>query len=196
MKNATSRFYNWFSFVYPLVAFFFKPQKRRLFKEVNAMPAGKLLEIGIGNGSHLAAYKKHAITGIDTSTKMLEMAAKKNIYSAELLLMDGQELKFKDNSFDYIILSHIIAVVPQPEKILQEAYRVLKPNGTLFLLNHFTPNNMLKYMDIGFSPFSKYFHFSSIIYSEKLITLRKFTLLKEIKFRPLSYFKLLIFSKP
>ncbi|WP_394750957.1 class I SAM-dependent methyltransferase [Spongiimicrobium salis] len=195
-KNATSRFYNWFSSLYPLVAFFFKPQKKRLFNEINVEAPGKLLEIGIGNGSHLKAYQNHLVTGIDTSPGMLRIAHKKNKYSANLYLMKGEELKFKDNSFDYVVLSHVIAVVPDPEKILEEAYRVLKPNGKLFLLNHFTPNTILKYVDICFHPFSKFFHFKSIFYSEKLITLRQFILLNEIKFRPLSYFKLLIFSKP
>lgn len=195
MNNSTGLFYNWFSFIYPVVALCFKPQKHRLFKEVNSAVSGDLLEIGIGNGSNLSSYKNHTVTGIDISTRMLKIAAKKKATSTRLLQMNGEQLQFGDCSFDYIVLSHVIAVSPCPEKILEECLRVLKPGGIVYILNHFTPNNGLKYVDRAFRPFSKYFHFTSEFYSENLVTLQKFTLLNEIKFRPLSYFKLLIFTK-
>jgi len=73
--------------------------------------------------------------------------------------MNGESLSFNAHSFDYIILSHIISVVDNPEKLLEETYRVLKPDGKIFILNHFTPNNWLKYVDRSFNSVSKYFHF-------------------------------------
>ena len=194
MKN-TKKFYNTFSHLYPLVDIFLKPQKRKLFQEINNLPSGYLLEIGIGNGSHLSSYNTHKIIGIDTSSKMLDSARKQKIKNVELIQMDGENLSFQDDTFDYIILSHVLAVVENPEKLLEESYRVLKSGGKIFILNHFTPNNWLKYIDKSFNYFSKIFFFRSFFQKDKLLTLNKFSSLKEISFGKLSYFKLLIYVK-
>jgi len=174
---------------------FLKPQKRVLFKEINKLPFGKILEIGIGNGSHFDLYKTHKITGIDTSPKMLDIAKKRKKENIELLQMNGENLLFHNQTFDYVILSHTIAVVENPEKLLKETYRVLKPKGKIFILNHFTPKNWLRHIDKSFHIFSRMLHFKSVFHIHSLATLKKFTLIKEINFGRLSYFKLLIYKK-
>lgn len=195
MNNQTNQFYNKFSVFYPLVDMFLKPQKRELFREVNQLPAGYLLDIGVGNGKHLKHYKTHKIIGIDTSSNMLKIAQKQKRRHAELFQMNGERLSFKDQMFDYIILSHVIAVVDNPDQLLAEVHRVLKPGGKIFLLNHFTPNNWLRYIDHAFGSVSKIFHFESVFYIHNLTNIKNFALLKEIDLRPFSYFKLLIYGK-
>ena len=195
MSKQTENFYNNFSVFYPLVDFFLKPQKNKLFHEINQLPYGKLLEIGVGNGNHFKQYTTHKITGIDSSLKMLETAAKQKSDNIELLQMDGEKLLFQDQSIDYVILSHVIAVVDNPEKLLEEVYRVLKPGGKIFILNHFTPENWLRHVDHLFQKFSKLFHFRSVFYINSLATIQKFRLLQEFRFGQYSYFKLLIYSK-
>ena len=195
MSKQTDKFYNRFSVFYPLVDLFLKPQKRKLFQEINKLPFGHVLEIGVGNGKHLHLYKTHKVTGIDTSLQMLEVARKQNNNNIELLQMNGESLSFPDQAFDYVILSHVIAVVDNPEKLLEETYRVLKPGGKIFILNHFTPNNWLRHIDNSFQIVSKILHFNSVFYINKLIAIKKFTLVKEISFGRLSYFKLLIYGK-
>jgi phosphatidylethanolamine/phosphatidyl-N-methylethanolamine N-methyltransferase len=195
VSKQTDNFYNRFSFFYPLVDLFLKSQKRKLFREINNLPPGQLLEIGVGNGQHLQLCKTHKITGIDTSSRMLEIAGKYKRENIELLQMNGESLLFQDETFDYVVLSHVIAVVDNPERVLEETYRVLKTNGKVFILNHFTPTNWLRYIDNSFRVVSKIFHFRSIFYIDSLYTIKKFTLLKEIRVGRLSYFKLLIYSK-
>jgi phosphatidylethanolamine/phosphatidyl-N-methylethanolamine N-methyltransferase len=195
VSKQTANFYNKFSVFYPIVDLFLKPQKRELFQQINILPFGRLLEIGVGNGTHLHFYKTHDITGIDTSSTMLEVARKQKINNIKLIQMNGESLLFEDQSFDYVVLSHTIAVVDNPEKLLEESYRILKPKGKIFILNHFTPNNWLKYIDYSFSFFSKIFHFKSVFYIESLSTLQKFKLVKEMSLGKFSYFKLLIYSK-
>lgn len=174
---------------------FLNPQKETLFQEINSFPFGHLLEIGIGNGTHLHLYKKHKTIGIDTSSSMLEIARKQKSIHVELVQMNGENLLFQDAVFDYVVLSHVIAVVGNPEKMLEEIYRVLKPGGTIFILNHFTPKNWLRHVDKAFSLVSKIFHFNSLFDINSLTAIKKFTLLKEIKFGRFSYFKLLIYNK-
>ena len=174
---------------------FLKPQKRTLFQEINNLPYGQLLEIGVGNGHHLHLYKTHKITGIDTSLRMLAMARKQKSRRTELLHMNGEELLFGDRTFDYVVLSHVIAVVDNPEKLLEEIGRVLRPGGKIFILNHFTPGNWLRYIDYSLQLVSRAAHFKSVFFISRLAALKKFTLLKEISFGRHGYFKLLIYSK-
>lgn len=195
MGKRTDNFYNEFSFFYPLVDIFLKPQKRQLFREINGLPSGELLEIGVGNGKYLKFYKTHKITGIDTSSSMLEKARKQKREDMEILQMNGESLLFNDQTFDYVILSHVIAVVDNPERLLSETYRVLKPNGKVFILNHFTPRNWLKHVDLTFDIIAKMFHFRSVFYIDSLSAIKKFRLINETSFGRFSYFKLLIYGK-
>ena len=196
MNKRTACFYNQFSIFYPLVDVILKPQKKILFKEVNNLPDGKLLEIGVGNGAHFWQYKKHEVTGIDTSAAMLETARKNSLpNTVRLMEMDGEALSFEELTFDYVVLSHVIAVVDDPERLLQEVHRVLKPQGYVLILNHFTPQNWIRYIDSGFGIIAKYLHFKSVFHLRHLRALNRFTLNKEITIGVASYFKLMIYRK-
>lgn len=195
MSKQTDDFYACFSFFYPLVDVFLRPQKRVLFREVNRVPPGKLLDIGVGNGRHLHEYKAHQVTGIDTSATMLAIAGKHKCGNVVLLQMNGESLYFRDGTFDYVILSHVIAVVDEPDKLLEEVFRVLKPDGKIFILNHFTPANCLRHLDRSFRFVSKVFHFKSFFHINSLEAIKKFNLVREVRLGPLAYFKLLIYSK-
>jgi len=52
--------------------------------------------------------------------------------------MDALNLKFPDNSFDYVMAFHVVTVVPDPVRMIAEAKRVCKPSGRIVVLNHFT----------------------------------------------------------
>lgn len=177
-----------------MVDWFLQPQKERLFHEINLLPKGNLLEIGIGNGSHLAKYQNHQITGIDTSKGMLNIAEKRKKQGTKLLLMSGESLDFENAQFDYVVLSHVLAVVDDPDKVLEECSLVLKPNGKLFILNHFTPNNALKYVDYMFNYFSKFLYFKSSFHLSQFSKLNEFELEKDINF-VFSYIKLIVYRK-
>ncbi|MBC7865444.1 MAG: class I SAM-dependent methyltransferase [Bacteroidia bacterium] len=189
-------FYNRFIFLYPLVDVFLSPQKRKLVKTINQLPAGNVLEIGIGTGSHIAHYKKHSVTGIDVSDRSIEKAkCRKANTETKLLVMDGELLLFTDSTFDVVVICHVIAVTNDPEKMLRESLRVLKNGGMLFILNHETPDNFLKYMDKFFSLFSRLLRFSSVFKLNQLKELRSFEVFREEKTGFADYFKLLTLKK-
>lgn len=194
--NTLTNFYNRFAIFYPLVDIFLKPQKKRFFNEINLLPYGNLLEIGVGNGSHFSFYKNHKITGIEISSAMLHVAKKKSGNSITLFQMDGENLTFEPASFDYVVLSHVIAVAHDPEKLFQQCYKVLKPGGKLLILNHFTPNNWLKYLDKTFNLCARLFQLKSLFYITDIRSVELYEAEKEIALKPLSYFKILIFAKP
>ena len=195
MNTTSEAFYDRVAPLYPVIDCILKPQKQRLFYEINSYPPGKLLDIGVGNGAHLKYYTRHAVVGVDRSEGMIAAARKHQRENIQLLQMDGEALEFPDESFDHVILSHVIAVVEHPDKLLKEVHRVLKPHGKVFILNHFTPVNWLKYLDLSFARISRLLHFRSVFRITDLEQIRKFRLLSERKTDLFSYFKLLIYEK-
>ncbi len=51
----------------------------------------------------------------------------------ECLLMDGPKLPLEDNSMDAVTLFQVLEHAPEPERLLEEVRRVLKPGGTAVL---------------------------------------------------------------
>jgi phosphatidylethanolamine/phosphatidyl-N-methylethanolamine N-methyltransferase len=196
VHNSTGSFYNCLSFFYPAIDYFLKGHKEALLKEINDCAAGKLLEIGIGNGSHLPLYRSHQIVAIDISEAMLRKAQRFKNEHTQLLIMNGENLLFPEASFDYVVICHVLAVTKDPDQLLKQIYKVLKPGGKLFILNHFTPANWLKYIDRAFQPFSSLFHFRSSFHLADIKELQRFSLYKQKELGKNSYYKLLIFSKP
>ncbi len=195
MNNNSEKFYDRLTFLYPIIDFFLKPQKHTFFSKINNFPYGQLLEIGVGDGSHFKNYSTHEIIGIDTSKSMLARARKHLKDNIQVFHMNGETLLFRNEVFDYVVLSHVLAVVEDPEKLLEEVYRVLKPNGKVFILNHFTPNNWLKHLDKIFEGITKLFHFRSVFHIFSLRQIEKFKLLNEFNAGPFSYFKIMIYEK-
>lgn len=195
MSHTPEKFYDRLAAFYPVIDIFLKPQKRQLLAAINACAPGKLLEVGVGTGSHLKNYKKHEVTAVDTSDRMLAYARKHQTGKITLYRMNGEQLLFSDELFDYVVLAHVIAVVNDPEKTLNEVYRVLRPGGKLFILNHFTPNNWLKYLDRGFEKFARLIHLRSMFHVSSLRQLKKFRLIQDNRIGPFSYFKILIYEK-
>jgi phosphatidylethanolamine/phosphatidyl-N-methylethanolamine N-methyltransferase len=195
VTRGSENFYDRLKFLYPVIDLFLRGQKRKFFTSINSYPHGRLLEIGVGNGAHLNYYNKHDIVAIDTSQGMLAHAHRHVRDNVQLIRMDGEALLFPDEGFDYVVMSHVIAVVQNPERLFNEVHRVLKPGGKVFILNHFTPNNWLKYVDRVFNRFSRLFHFRSAFLLSSLHGLKNFRLVVETNEGIFSYFKILIYEK-
>ncbi|MBL4709099.1 MAG: class I SAM-dependent methyltransferase [Flavobacteriales bacterium] len=195
MQSRSTNFYNRISFFYPIIDSFLKQHKKRLVDEVNAQPVGSLLELGVGQGNYLIHYKHQDITAIDTSLSMLEQAKKVNSKKIELLKMNAEFLSFNDHQFDYVIAAHLLSISKDPNQIIREAIRVLKPNGKLIILNHFTENSFLGKIEILFQPIAKLFHFNSFFQQENLTELNTLKCLKALKFGLLNNYRLLVFEK-
>jgi len=190
------KFYDKCCYVYPVVDLFLKPQKNKLVKYLNSKPAGKVLEIGIGTGSHIPMYKNHDITGIDVSGHSIEIAKKRSkCTNVHLQEMNGEELEFEDNMFDYVVLSHVIAVTENPARMIEESYRVLNNEGMLIILNHETPENGMRYLDKFFNRFSRFTKISSFFKIDSIDTLQYFNVEEDRTMGPFNYFKLVALRK-
>ena len=101
----------------------------------------QILVDGIGSGLDIPYLPKDArLTGSDITPAMLARARKRaatHQCNIALVCTDSQQLSFENDSFDIIIMHLILAVVPQPERALQEASRVLKPGGKIYIFDKF-----------------------------------------------------------
>ena len=138
-----SKIYSEFSHLYDKIfSRFFCKRITSVITSLNIRPGAKVLEVGVGTGLSLAAYPTHCeVTGIDLAPEMLERAKQKTAENGwrhfRLLQMDALNLDFPDNAFDYVTSFHVISVVPDPVRMMQEIHRVCKPGGTVVIINHF-----------------------------------------------------------
>lgn len=102
-----------------------------------------ILEIGVGTGLSFADYRPdNRITGIDASPEMIAKASERlrtgrHPQVEDLEVMDAHDLAFPDASFDVVVAQFVITLVQNPERVLDEAIRVLRPGGSIVLVNHF-----------------------------------------------------------
>ena len=99
-----------------------------------------VLELATGTGliaKHIVNAAAH-IEATDASAEMIAEAKRDN-RSAKLhfSVQDMFCLPYADGSFDAVIVSNVLHIVPQPEKALAEIKRVLKENG-VFIAPTFT----------------------------------------------------------
>jgi len=122
-----------------------------------------VLEIGIGTGSSLQYYPNETkVVGIDISPDMLDVAKKRIIedqaQNKHILLMNGEELTFADNTFDKVVGMYVVSVTQDPKKLIEEMKRVCKNDGDIYIVNHFSnesDNTLVKIFEKGLMPLSK-----------------------------------------
>ena len=142
----------------------FRPGQKKLVSMMECTPKDKVLEIGIGTGTSYKYYPMETeVTGIDISPDMLEKAKKNirkhNLQNKNVIMMNGEQLKFEDNSFDKVVGMYVVSVTQNPNLLIKEMKRVCKPNGDIYLVNHFsfeTDSKFMKILEKGLMPVSKY----------------------------------------
>jgi len=105
---------------------------------------GEVLEVGVGTGLNLSFYPADiTLTGVDLSPAMITIARKRADEmgrAVDLRESDAQALPFPDASFDTVVSTLTLCVVPDDRATIAEMWRVLRPGGRLLLLDHIGSN--------------------------------------------------------
>ncbi|MDQ1707308.1 MAG: hypothetical protein QOJ88_519 [Pyrinomonadaceae bacterium] len=110
------------------------------------LPAdARVLEIGAGTGLNFVFYPDNAFgVATEPSGGMLRVAREKDRPDRLRLVQNSAEqLPFRDQVFDAAFASLVFCSLAQPLAAFAELRRVVKPGGTVILLEHVRPANLL-----------------------------------------------------
>lgn len=106
---------------------------------IDPQPGERILEVGCGNGAVARAVarfqpKIQHLTDIDASTAMIATAHEQltgQQLPISFQVADAHALPFADASFDHCYAQEIFVILSDPEAVLRECARVLRPGGAL-----------------------------------------------------------------
>lgn len=133
----------------PYKRFFYGSRFRAVLEALEPGIGEKILEIGCGSGYYTRELVRlgAAVTATEFAPSALAQA-RRNLDElageVELRLEDAQSLDLADDSFDKVLLSEVIEHVPEPERAISEAARVLRPGGLLVVStpSRYSPLNL------------------------------------------------------
>ena len=94
-----------------------------------------LLEVGCGIGTDLARFARGGaiVTGIDLSETAIELARRNfhlhGLRAHDLLTANAEALPYPDNTFDVVYGHGVIQYTSDPQRLVRECHRVLRPGG-------------------------------------------------------------------
>ncbi|MFC1716026.1 class I SAM-dependent methyltransferase [Candidatus Poribacteria bacterium] len=130
------------SFIYRLRDLFLP--RKNILREIGIQPGFCILDYGCGPGNYTASAaelvgQSGRIYALDIHPlavqKVQKMASKKQLTNVETIHSDCKT-GLPDNSVDVVLLYDILHDLSDPDGVLEELHRVLKPNGILSLTDH------------------------------------------------------------
>ena len=117
------------------------PELRRYREEAVRGLRGRVLEIGFGSGLNVPIYPAEVdeVLAVEPALTARSLAADRIAASpvrVEHIGLDGQSLPLDDNSVDSALSTFTLCTIPDVVRALEEVRRVLRPGGTLHLLEH------------------------------------------------------------
>src|SRR5690606_12252387 len=127
-------FYRHYLFPYVLAWAMQQPVRKAPRQRVLARAQGRVLEIGFGTGVHLAQYPDQVreLRALVPESRLAERVSRRVAQSGrkvQVHQLAGESSPFADNSVDTLVCALTLCSVRDPEQVVGEVYRVLKPGG-------------------------------------------------------------------
>ena len=134
--------------------------RKKIVKILKSKNPSTILDVATGTGDLAIAMAKtnaNKIIGLDISKGMLDVGIekikKKNLNNTiDMVIGDSENLKYEDNFFDAVTVSFGVRNFESLDSGLSEIFRVLKPNGSLVILETSNPTKF---------PFKQFYRFYS-----------------------------------
>ena len=102
---------------------------------------GDVLEIGFGTGLNLSYYPEaiHKIVTIDANPAVDRLARKRiqmSPITVDNRILNGEHLPMADGTFDSVVSTFTLCSITNVKQAIREIYRVLKPGGKFFFVEH------------------------------------------------------------
>ncbi len=137
-----------------------KSWKKQLIYCMRPKPYKKLIDVACGTGDIAKLFVNATncnskVECVDPNKKMISLGKNKlkNYKNISWKIAPAEKLPFKDNQFDYYVISFGLRNTKNLNKSLSEAYRVLKKGGRFFCLEFSKINN--DYLDFFYQNYSR-----------------------------------------
>jgi phosphatidylethanolamine/phosphatidyl-N-methylethanolamine N-methyltransferase len=179
----------------------FVDHEHEVIESLPMRPDQRVLEVGVGTGISLDAYPPYVhVTGIDPSDDMLAHALAKSRENhwghIDLRNGDAQKLDFADNSFDWVTSFHVITVVPDARRMMDEMVRVCKPGGRVVVVSHFaSPNPLLFFLGTIVNPITKLLGWTTRLRARDVLSGQRITVDRMERLSRLSFHYVIVARK-
>ncbi|MGA7677525.1 MAG: methyltransferase domain-containing protein, partial [Dehalococcoidia bacterium] len=133
---------------------YFRYMQKRLVSLLNLKENQRLLDLGCGTGwavryAARLVNERGEFYGIDISSNMVEKAktSSADYKNVQFYQASADRLPFGNDFFDFIICSNSFHHYFSPDKVLNEAYRVLKPKGRIYIMDLTSDGAIAKMID-------------------------------------------------
>jgi len=119
--------------------------RTKILNEVGLKPGFKVLDFGCGPGAYEAILSRMVgetghVYALDIHPRAIEkvngMIAESGLQNVRTILSEGGAIALPDDSCNVVLLYDVFHGLPDPEKVLAEIQRVLKPSGFLSFSDH------------------------------------------------------------
>ena len=115
-------------------------QKKRA--QIVPLAYGRVLEIGIGSGLNFDFYNFEVVdevVGVDPAVSSVAIAkSRSSQYNSKISFIEetAESIPLASETFDCVVIGYSLCTIPNPQLALAEVNRLLKPNGSLFFIEH------------------------------------------------------------
>jgi ubiquinone/menaquinone biosynthesis C-methylase UbiE len=111
----------------------------------------RALDVGTGAGAFALALAPlvREVVGVDVVPELLAEARKRAPANVEFVEANGEELPFRPDAFDVVCTARTLHHMARPEVVLDEMTRVLRPGGTMLVVDQLAPADPLAAIELN-----------------------------------------------